>query len=110
MPRGPTRRIRGRAGKLRCVAAPESSRIKDLAAASDAVAEIHAGYYVVAGTAFKVVLLAVFGLDVKSSPAPPGSASLPGPPGGCEVRPFRTFCEPLTQNFRSFHTTASVSV
>ena len=64
MPRGPTRRIRGRAGKLRCVAAPESSRIKDLAAASDAVAEIHAGYYVVAGTAFKVVLLAVFGLDV----------------------------------------------
>ena len=35
---------------------------KNLAAASDAVAEIHAGY-VVAGTAFKVVLLAVFGLD-----------------------------------------------
>ena len=65
MPHGPTRRIRrGHSGKLRCVAAPESSRIKDLAAASDAVAEkIHAGYYVVTGTAFKVLLLAVFGPD-----------------------------------------------
>jgi hypothetical protein len=49
-------------GKLRRVAAPESARIKDLAAASDAVTEIHAGYGV-AGTAFKVALLAVFGLD-----------------------------------------------
>ncbi len=88
--------------------APLVSRIKDLAAASAAGAEIHAGY-VVAGTAFKVLLLAVFGLDVKSSPAPPGSASPPGPPDGREVRPFRTFRKPLTQNFRSFHTTASAS-
>jgi hypothetical protein len=54
--------IRGRFGKLRRVAAPESARIKDLAAASDASTEIHAAYFV-AGTAFKVVLLAVFGLD-----------------------------------------------
>jgi hypothetical protein len=55
--------IRGRSGKLRRVAAPQSARIKDLAAASDAVAEIHAGY-VVAGTAFKVALLAIApGLD-----------------------------------------------
>ena len=54
--------IRGRSGKLRRVAAPQSARIKDLAAASDAVAEIHASY-VVAGNAFKVVLLAVSCLD-----------------------------------------------
>jgi hypothetical protein len=54
--------IRGRFGKLRRVGAPESARIKDLAAASDAVTEIHAGYGV-ARTAFKVVLLAAFGLD-----------------------------------------------
>src|SRR5215210_368833 len=54
--------IRGRFGKLECAAAPEAARIKDLAAASDAVAEIHAGYDV-AGAAFKVILLAVFGLD-----------------------------------------------
>ena len=34
----------------------------DLAAASGAVAETHAGY-VVAGIAFKIVLFAVFGFD-----------------------------------------------
>jgi hypothetical protein len=54
--------IRGRFRKLRRVTAPASARIKDLAAASDAVAEIHASY-VVAGNAFKVVLLAVSCLD-----------------------------------------------
>jgi hypothetical protein len=54
--------IRGRFGKLRRVAAPEPARIKDLAAASDAVTEIHAGNGV-PGIAFKVVLLAVFDLD-----------------------------------------------
>jgi hypothetical protein len=54
--------IRGRFGKLRRVAAPEPARIKDLAAASDAITEIHAGNGVT-GIAFKVVLLAVFDLD-----------------------------------------------
>jgi hypothetical protein len=38
----------------------------DLAGASDAVAETHAGY-VVAGIAFKIVLLAVFGFDESHS-------------------------------------------
>ncbi len=86
--------IRGRFGKIRRVAAPESARIKDLAAASDAVTEIHAGY-VVAGTAFKVLLLAVFGLD-ESVPGAAEQRVAPGPLGSREVRPFRTFCEPLT--------------
>jgi hypothetical protein len=54
--------IRERSGKLRRVAAPFVARTKDLAVASDVVAEIHAGYGV-AGPAFEVVLLAVFGLD-----------------------------------------------
>jgi hypothetical protein len=48
--------------KVQCVAATEAARRTDLAAASGAVAEIHASY-VVAGIAFKVVLLAVFGID-----------------------------------------------
>jgi hypothetical protein len=62
--------------------------------ASDAIAEIHAGY-VVAGTAFKVVLRAAFGIDEIVS----GTAEqrvTPGPPSGREVRSFRTFCKPLT--------------
>jgi hypothetical protein len=44
------------------VAAQEAARRTDPAAAGDAVAEIYAGF-VAAGTAFKVVLRAVFGLD-----------------------------------------------
>jgi hypothetical protein len=54
--------IRGRFGKLRRVTAPASTRIKDLATASYAVAEIHARD-VVTGSAFKVVLLAVSCFD-----------------------------------------------
>jgi hypothetical protein len=48
--------------ELRRVAAPEAARRTDLAAAGDAVAEIYAGF-VVAGTAFEVVLQAAFSLD-----------------------------------------------
>ena len=72
--------------ELQCVAAPEAARRTDLAAARDLVAEIYAGY-VVAGTAFKVVLRAVFG-SMKASLAAPSSASRPG---RREVWPFRTF-------------------
>jgi hypothetical protein len=53
--------IRGRSGTFRHVPAPEAAQRNDLAVASDAVAEICAGY-VLAGTAFKVVLRAAFGL------------------------------------------------
>jgi hypothetical protein len=87
--------IRGRSGKLRRVAAPQSARIKDLAAASDALAEIHAGY-VVAGTAFKVALLAIApGLDeiVPGAAEQRVAARSAGQP---RAGAFRTFCEPLT--------------
>jgi hypothetical protein len=86
--------IRGRSGTFRRVAAPEAARRADFAATSDPVAEIYAGY-VVAGTAFKVVLRADFGLDATG----PGAAEqrvAPGPPGSREVQPFRTFCRLLT--------------
>jgi hypothetical protein len=80
--------------ELRRVAAPELARRTDLAAASASLAVIQAGF-VVAGTAFKVVLRAAFGLDgIVTGGAEQRVA--PGPPGSCEVRPFRTFCEPLT--------------
>jgi hypothetical protein len=94
--------------ELRRVAAPEAARRTDLAAASDGVAESYAGN-IHAGTAFKVVLRAVFGLDEVAT----GGAEqrvAPGPPGNCGVRPFRKFCESLTYNLRSFHTVASVNV
>jgi hypothetical protein len=45
----------------RRIVAPGAARRNDLAVASEAVAEIYAGY-VLAGTAFKVVLRADFGL------------------------------------------------
>jgi hypothetical protein len=48
-----------------------------------------------AGIAFKVVLLAVFCLD-EIFPGPAGGASRPVPPGSHELGPFHTFCEPLT--------------
>jgi hypothetical protein len=45
----------------RRLVAPGAARRNDLAVASDPVAEIYAGY-VLAGTAFKVVLRTAFGL------------------------------------------------
>jgi hypothetical protein len=80
-------------GTFRSVAAPEAARSADFAAASDADVEIHARFFV-AGTAFKAVLLAVFGLD-EILPAEqrvtPRAAEK-----SREVRLFCPFCEPLT--------------
>jgi hypothetical protein len=85
--------IRGRSGTFRRVAALEAARRADFPAASDADAEIHASFFV-AGTAFKVVLLAVFGPD-EILPAeqrvPPRAAEK-----SRTSRLFCPFCEPLT--------------
>ena len=70
--------------ELRAVAPPEAARRTELAAAGAAVAEIYAGF-VVAGTAFKVVLRAALGLDgivtggalQRVAPGPPRDATLP---------------------------------
>ena len=56
--------------------------------------QIHAGFFV-AGTAFEVVLRAIFGRD-EIVPVTAEKRAVPGPLSSREVRTFRTFCKPLT--------------